>query len=279
MKITKTILAMSLAAVMAMGVLSGCSSDQQSLEKIKESGEIVMYTNAEFAPFEYIGDNNEIVGVDVDIAKELAKDLGVELKIENVKFDTIIGAIQTGKGAFGAAGITVTPEREEQVDFSVKYVKSKQYIVQKTDSNFNTIDDLKGKQIGVQLGTTGDLTIDDALMAAADREDGTDGILYNSGAVLNQYNSAPLAAADIGTGKLDAVVVDELPAQAIANRENSGLKAVEMKYSDGSTVEEEYAFCVQKGNTELLEAINNTLERLMAEGKIDEYVLNHTTQE
>jgi ABC-type amino acid transport substrate-binding protein len=277
MKKVKQIAAVALAAVLAMGALSGCSK-YKTLEDIQKEGTIVMYTNAEFAPFEYMGDGNQVSGVDVDIANEIAKDLGVKLQIENVAFDTIIGAIQSGKGDFGAAGMTVTAEREKQVDFSVKYVKSRQYIVQKADSNLNTLDDLKGKKIGVQLGTTGDLIIDDNLKAAADRE-GTEenGVLFESGATLKQYGSAPIAAADIATGKLDCVVVDELPAKSIAEK-NEGYKAVEMTYADGSTTEEEYAFCVAKGNKTLLDAINKTMQRLMDEGKIDEYVLNHTTK-
>ncbi|MDF2567065.1 MAG: Bacterial extracellular solute-binding protein family 3 [Oscillospiraceae bacterium] len=263
----KKVISMALAAVLAVGVLAGCSKQNpQSLENIKKAGKIVMYTNAAFPPFEYREGSN-VAGVDVDIANEIAKDIGVTLEIKDVEFETIIGAVQSGKCAFGAAGMTVKPERLEQVDFSTKYVKSKQYLILKKGSTVKTIEDLKGKKVGVQTATTGNLILDDEI---------SEGVLKGNEA-LKTYDDAIIASQDLIAGRIDAVVIDKLPAESIA-KTNEGLQAIEMVYADGSNTEEEYAICVQKGNKELLDSINSTLDKLIKAGKIDEYVLNHTSK-
>ena len=249
----------------------GEQAQSQSLDAIKEAGEIVMFTNAEFPPFEYRDDNNEIAGVDVDIANEIANDIGVELVIEDVHFHSIVTSVQSGKAAFGAAGMTITDERKENVDFSIEYVTSKQYVILPEGTTISTIEDLDGMNIGVQTGTTGDFIIGDAINGTDDAEP----LIPN--ATSNGYTSAILAAQDLLSGRLDAVVIDRLPAENIATvNADAGLTTTELLYADGSDTTEEYAICVQKGNTELLEAINATLQRLIDEGKIDEFLVNHT---
>lgn len=249
----------------------GEQAQTQSLDAIKEAGEIVMFTNAEFPPFEYRDDNNEIAGVDVDIANEIAKDIGVELVIEDVNFDSIVTSVQSGKAAFGAAGMTVTDERKENVDFSIEYVTSKQYVILPEGATITSIEDLDGMNIGVQSGTTGDIIIDEAINGT----DEADPIIPN--ATSNGYTSAILAAQDLIGGRLDAVVIDRLPAENIATvNADAGLTTTELLYADGTDTTEEYAICVQKGNTELLDAINATLQRLIDEGQIDEFLVNHT---
>lgn len=246
-------------------------TSSQSLDAIKAAGEIVMFTNAEFPPFEYRDDNSEIAGVDVDIAKAIAEDIGVELVIEDVNFDSIVASVQSGKAAFGAAGMTVTDERSQQVDFSTKYISSKQYVILPEGETIENIEDLNGKAVGVQSGTTGDFIISDAV-------NGTDedaAIIPDS--EVKGYTSAILAAQDLLSGRLDAVVIDKLPAENIAAaNSDAGLTAVELMYADGSDTTEEYAICVQKGNTELLDSINATLQRLMDEGAIDQFVVEHS---
>ncbi len=247
----------------------------RSLEEIQASGQIIMYTNAEFPPFEY-RDGDEVLGVDVDIANEIANDLGVELVIEDVNFDSIVTAIQTGKGDFGAAGISITPERQENVDFSIEYITSKQYIIVPEDTEITYFEDLAGMDIGVQAGTTGDFVVGDAINGTED-DDGNAviGVLQDSGATSKGYTNAILAAQDILTGRLDAVVIDQLPAENIVAA-NEGLKCLELKYQDGSDTTEKYAIAVTKGNSALLDAINETLQRLIDEGTIDEFIINHT---
>lgn len=270
----KKIIAVVLCLVLALACVGmtscGDAADKQSVDAIKEAGKLTMYTNAEFPPFEYM-EGTEVKGVDVDIAQAIADKLGVKLEIHNVKFDTIIGSIQSGKGSIGAAGITVTDERKESVDFSIEYTTSKQYIIVPVDSTVAKIEDLAGMSIGVQLGTTGDFIITDEINGT---EKGK-GVLQDTGASVTTYNSAADAAIALNSGKIQAVVIDKLPAEIVAgNYEN--LKAIELVYADGSNTEESYAICVAKGNESLLKVINEVIEELKANGKIDEFIIKHT---
>lgn len=273
----KKILALIMTAALCAAALSGCSNavSKQSVDAIKKAGKITMATNAEFPPFEYL-ENDKVVGVDADIAAEIAKDLGVELEIVDGKFDAVIPSVQSGKASFGAAGMTVTEDRAKKVDFSVKYITSTQYIIVPKDSDVKTIEDLAGKKIGVQLGTTGDFIISDEVDGYKD-DDGNPvkGVLQDTGATITRANNAIDATQDMVNGKLDAVVIDKLPAENIVATQAT-TKTFELVYSDGSNTEEQYAIAVAKGNETLLEAINKTLQRLMDEGKIDEFVVNHS---
>ena len=273
----KKILALIMTAALCAAALSGCSNavSKQSVDAIKKAGKITMATNAEFPPFEYL-ENDKVVGVDEDIAAEIAKDLGVELEIVDGKFDAVIPSVQSGKASFGAAGMTVTEDRAKKVDFSVKYITSTQYIIVPKDSDVKTIEDLAGKRIGVQLGTTGDFIITDEVEGYKDKDGNpVKGVLQDTGATITRANNAIDATQDMVNGKLDAVVIDKLPAENIVATQAT-TKTFELVYSDGSNTEEQYAIAVAKGNETLLEAINKTLQRLMDEGKIDEFVVNHS---
>ena len=274
MKFAKKLVAAVLALGMCSVLLAGCdnAADKQSVESIKNSGSIVMYTDAAFPPFEYMEGENAM-GVDVEIGMEIAKALGVELKVENVKFDSIVGGIQSGKAAFGAAGITITDERKESVDFSIEYYTSVQYIIMKEDADYKNISDLGGKTIGVQLGTTGDILVSEAVNGSEDDNgEHVTGSLEGSDAECKQYANAIEASQDLVNGRIDAVVVDKLPAESIVNN-NTGLKCVKAEDAEP----EAYGICVAKGNDELLQVINDTLQKLIDEGKIDEYIVAHST--
>lgn len=252
----KTIISMLCLALCAALCLSGfafAESATPTIDAIKAAGKIIMLTEAAFPPFEYLSDENVVVGVDVDIAAEIAKDLGVELEVVDMAFDGIILAVQSGKGDFGAAGMTVKPEREEMVNFSIKYVKSSQYILVKADSEIKTAADLEGKTIGVQQGTTGDFFATDEIA--------------NSNVM--RYKDAVIASMDLANGRIDAVITDELPAKSIV-ASNEALILI-----DEVLTEEEYAIAVAKEKTDLLEAINKTLTRLQEEGKIELFINTH----
>ena len=259
MKKLTSIICLALCAMLCLSGIAFAESATPNVDAIKAAGKIVMLTNAAFPPFEYLGDElkedgtAKVVGVDADIAAEIAKDLGVELEIVDMDFDGIILAVQSGKGDFGAAGMTVKPEREEMVNFSIKYVKSSQYILVKADSDIKCAADLEGKTIGVQLGTTGDFFATDEI----------------PGSVVMPYKDAVTASLDLANGRVDAVITDELPAKAIA-ASNEALVLIEEVLT-----EEEYAIAVAKEKTDLLEAINKTITRLQEEGLIEVFINNH----
>lgn len=267
---TRKIIAAVLVILMVAALFSACSN-QTSLDKVKKDGKIIMLTNAGFPPFEYIGDDNKPAGVDVDVANEIAKDLGVSLEIVDMDFDGLINALVSGKGHFVAAGMSVTPDRQKSVDFSIEYVVSSQYIIVPEGSSIASLEDLAGKRIGVQTGTTGDLIVSDEINGWDEDGKHVTGALEGSGATVNQYKTGLEAALDLNNGRLDAVVIDMHPARAIAAA-NPGLTVSEEPMSDAET----YAIAVAKDSPELLEAINNTLTRLMKEGKIEDYLISHT---
>lgn len=262
----KKVISIILMVTIVFSLFTGCSSsnneNQTSVKEKDGDNTLVMFTNAEFAPFEYFEGEN-IVGVDVDIANEVAKDLGKELKVEHIDFSSIVPAVLNGKADFGAAGMTITPARMEEVDFSIPYIESIQHIVYKNGEELKSMEDLKGKKIGVQLGTTGDLAITDAINLE-------DGVLKDSGAEVKTYKNALEASQDLLIGRLDAVVIDKLTAEQII-KNNDDLKTEIL-----GDISESYGICVKKGNTELLDSINKTLERLIKEGKIKEFIENHS---
>lgn len=227
-------------------VLTGCS---------KNEDELIMVTEAGFAPYEYY-ENGEIVGVDIDIAKEIAKELGKKLVIKDVAFDSIINEVKTGKADLGAAGISYSPERAEQVDFSNNYSTSKQIIIIKEDSKINNINDIYNKKIAVQLGSIADSYVTEN---------------YKNASIVRQKKYLATIQ-DLKDNKVDCVVMDELPAKEILNN-NPGLKIL-----PGELTQDSYGMIIKKGNKELLETINKVIERLEKDGSIDEYILNHTTK-
>ena len=255
----KKFLSLILVVAMLASVLcfAGCGKDENT---------IVVYTEAGFAPYEFIY-NNEIVGVDIAIMQAVADELGKELVVTDVAFDTICTSVQNGKADVGAAGITIRPDRAEQVDFSIPYSSTEQYvIVPVNDTTINTLEDLKGKKVGIQNGTTSDMLIADLIAA---------GTL--AGSEIIPYTSPAVAAASMS--KQAAVVTDKLTAQLIVANDTT-LKAFPLVKADGTpaTEVEEYGICVQKGNTELLNTINKVLEKLIAEGTIDKWVEEYSAK-
>ncbi len=213
-------------------------------------GTLIMATNPEFAPFEYM-DGSTVVGLDADLAAEIAKDLGMNLQIDAMAFDSIIAAIQTGKADVGIAGMSVREDRLLSVDFSDPYFEATQVCIIKTGTNIAAMDDLKDKLIGVQLGTTGDET------ATALSKN------------IERYQKALDAVMELRGGKLDAVIIDKPVGLNILKSFNDpSLVAVETIEFEGET----YAIAVGKNQPELLESINKTIERIYADGTMDALV-------
>ena len=219
----------------------------------KNKNEIVMVTEAGFAPYEYY-DNNKIVGVDVEIAKEIASALGKKLVIKDVYFDAIINEIKSGKADFALAGMSVNEERKKQVDFSNTYISSKQIVIVRNDSDIKNISQINNKKIAVQLGTIADSYV-------------TNNNITKDIVRQKKYLSM---AEDLKAGKVDLIIMDLLPANEIV-KSNDGLKIL-----DEYLFTDKYGMAIKKGNKELLDKVNDVLTRLMSEGKIEEYTIKHT---
>ena len=221
----------------------------------KNDDKLVMVTEAGFAPYEY-HDSNGIVGVDVDIAREIAASMGKELEIKDVAFDSLINELNSGKADFAAAGMSISEERKKEVDFSIEYVSSKQVIVVRKDYNkIKSVNDLNGKTISVQLGSVADSYVSKN---------------YKNSKIIRQKKFLS-AAEDVKAKKADCIVMDELPAKELV-KNNSELTILSIElFTD------KYAIAVKKGNTELLNKINEVLEKLIEEGKIEEFVINHSS--
>lgn len=255
----KRVFSLLLAAVCVLAMAACGKSDNGNAQGGSDDAEkkevLVMATNAEFPPYEYY-EGKDIVGIDVEISQAIAEELGMELEIEDMAFDSIVGAVAGGKADFGAAGMTVDPDRAEQVNFTDTYAHSSQVIIVKEGSEIATPDDLIGKTVGVQLGTTGDMYADDI-------EDAT----------VERYNKGFEAVQAVLQDKIDAVIIDRETAKAFV-KETEGLAIL-----DESFTEEDYAIIVAKENDELLEKINTALANLKESGKLDEIVAKYIKAE
>ena len=227
-----------LLCLLCLFIISGCDK--------KDDSKLVLVTEAGFAPYEYYK-NGEIVGVDIDIAREIAKELGKEL---------IINEVRTGKADIGAAGISYSAERAKKVDFSINYSVSKQVVIVKNNSAISNINDINNQKIAVQLGSVADTYVSQH---------------YKNAEIVRQKKYLA-AIEDLKVGKVDLVVMDELPAKEIIKK-NNGLKIL-----NGELTNDSYGMIVKKGNTELLEVINKVLNRLSSDGSINEFVIKHTEE-
>ena len=265
MKFTK-IISFLLVAAMCVAALSACGGKA-------EDNVLDMATNASFPPYEYKeGDN--FAGIDVEIAGLIAEKLGMELKIHDIDFGAIVGGVQTGKYDMGMAGMTVTDERKQSVNFTTSYAKGIQSVIVLDSSEYTSYEDfytgydeegnpagvIEGLKIGVQQDTTGDIYCSDV---PAKWGFGADSVI--------RYKTGNDAVQALLTGKVTAVIIDNEPAKSYVAA-NEGLKILEASYT-----EEDYAICIQKENTELLDKINKALEELTAEGKIQEIVDKYIT--
>lgn len=229
---------------MLIVITSGCG---------KKDDELVLATEAGFAPYEYYKDG-EIVGVDIDIAKEIAKRLDKKLVVKDVSFDFLINEVKSGKADFAAAGISITEERKKEVDFTDEYTVSNQVVVVRKDSPLKNFSELQNKKIAAQLGTVADLYVSENYKDAT----------------LVTHKKYLSAVEDVKSKKVDCLIMDELPAKEIV-KTNS-----ELKVMDGILFQDKYGMIVKKGNTELKERINEILKELSEDGTIDNLVLKHS---
>lgn len=259
------IVALAAASVLAVTALASCGTSEEKEENVAgttgEKQELIMGTNAAFPPFEFTtsqGLVDEFDGIDVAIAKKIAENDGKTLKIEDMKFEGLIAAVSTGKVDMAVAGMTVTEERKQSVDFSDTYFVASQVMVVAADNtDITKAEDLKNnKTVGVVMGYTGDTIVTDNLKIDENK--------------ITRANRGLDIVQDVKNGKLDAVVIDSATGKALA--EKNGLKVVE----DAAAFEtEEYAIAVKKGNKELLDRINSTLAEMKAKGEIDKLAVQY----
>ena len=222
-----------------------------------EAGKLTMATNATFPPYEMTTDNGTIEGIDVETAQAIADKLGLELQVDDMDFDAALLSVQQGKADIAMAGITVTDERKAVMAFSDSYATGIQSIIVPEGSDIATADDLAGKKIGTQRGTTGYLYCSDDF--------GEDAVVA--------YDSGLTAVQALNNGQVDAVVIDNEPAKAYVES-NPGLKILDTSYA-----EEDYAIGMNKDNTALLDAVNAALEELKADGTLQSIVDKYITAE
>ena len=266
----KKIIALVLTLVMVAALFAACGksqpatgSDNDAAFTTVEEGKLIMATNAAFPPYEYI-EGGEIVGIDADIAAAIAEKLGLEVEIVDMEFDSIIESVKSGKADIGLAGMTVTDERKEDVNFTATYATGVQVIIVTEDSKITSVDDLfadgANTLIGVQRNTTGDL------YTTWDLED--EGL-----AKIERYSKGADAVQALKTGKVDCVVIDNEPAKAFV-AETEGLKILETEY-----IQEDYAAAMSKDNTALYEAVDAALQELIADGTVQSIIDNYIAAE
>lgn len=225
-----------------------------------EDGKLHMATNAAFPPYEMVADDGTFEGIDVDIAGKIAEKLGLELVVDDMDFGSIITSVQTGKEDIAMAGLTVTDERKQNVDFTDSYATGVQVVIVPIDSDIESLDDLEGKQIGCQESTTGYIYCSDT------PENGG----YGEENVTAFPNGANAVQALLG-GKVDAVVIDSQPAQEFVAQNAGKLKILSTEF-----VSEDYAIGISKDNTALRDAVNNALKELIDDGTVqailDQYI-------
>ena len=289
MKTWKKILALALAAGMSLSLLSGCGSDttggdtgspapsgstapsesvtpsgeQTASFTTVEEGKLHMSTNATFPPYEMTTDDGGFEGIDVEVAQAIADKLGLELVVDDMGFDAALTAVQTGQSDIAMAGITVTDERLEVMDFSDSYATGVQVVIVKEDSPIQSLDDLaNADMIGCQAATTGYIYASDTPENGGYGEDH-----------VTAYDSGALAVMALVNDQIDAVIIDNEPAKAFVEQ-YEGLKILETPW-----VEEEYAIGFAKGNTALLDAVNAAMAELKADGTFQAIVDKYITAE
>ena len=277
----KKFFVMLLTLIMGIGCIGfiGCGDS--------EGKTLNVYTNAGFAPYEYVNEKGEVVGVDIDIMKEVGEVLGYKVVIKDIDFNQILVEVAKDEYAVGAAGMTKRPDRDEVALATNIYATSVQYVIVPTGT-FGEADLVDGKlpleklatlskkAIGVQEGTTGNWLIDDAIAGYDSVDETTGDTIHTTGELEGTGNSsflyanAIIASNDIGIS-LGAVVIDKLPAQSIAAASNGTLEAIELNADP-----ESYVIYCNKNATSLVADINKVLDAMISGGVIDYYTLKHS---
>lgn len=262
----KKIIAMILAAMMMLS-MTAAVAEGGKLAEIQAKGKMTICTDAAWAPFEYIGANGEVTGADIELAKYIAEQLGVELEIINVAFDSISTYLVNDEADMSLSAMTITEERKETLDFSVPYTTAQQYIIVLEDNDTVTVlDDLAGQNIGVHLGTTGDFLVSDEVMM---------GVLAGTGSNVAQYKFLTDAALALKNGELGAIVCDTQLAENIV-AVNEGLKCFPLAFAAGEVEIEQLGIAMKKGDEEFVAKVNEIITPVIEDGTFDKWLVEHT---
>lgn len=248
----KKIVALSLALMMMLACLAGCGSQNLTVASVQKEGKLIIGTSPDFPPFESLNADGSVEGIEIDIMELICAELGVELEIKQMDFDSVLPGVQTGKFHVGVSGISVTPEREKNTLFTDPYCLAAQAIVVTSDSDITCKADLEGKAVSVQTGTT------------------AEEFCMDNGYDVNAFAANADAEAALTVGKVDAWVIDDLTAAemvAVYNEEHPDAPLVIL---DEAMTTEPYAFAFAQGGEDLVDEINAILADLLADGTIAE---------
>ena len=245
----KKVFALSLAVLMILACMTACGSKNLTVASVQKAGKLTIATSPDFPPFEYLAEDGSVVGIEIDILNLVCAELGVELDIQQMDFDSVLPGVQTGKYDLGASGISVTPEREENTLFTVPYCLAAQAIVVLKDSPITCKADLEGKTIAVQTATT------------------AEEFCMGAGYTVNAYAANADAQEALLSGKVDAWVIDDLTAAEMVKLYNDENGETLVVLSEAMT-SEPYAFAFMKGSDDLVNAINEIINKLIADGTI-----------
>lgn len=269
MKLFKKLIAIALAGAISIIGFSGCISSENELDKIKESGKLVMYTKIPFPPYEFQTSDGEIIGVDVEIGQAIADELGVDLEIVPVDFDEVIPAVESGKCDIGISGISITYERAKHVDFSVPYYSTSLSLIVPTGSEINSIEDLASKEVGIESDTTTSYSLI--------QNHNTSGILAKNPCNIHTCENISDMMLELKEGdSLDAIVIDSPTAQYFANAD-SNYNIIPLQMENGAVFKESNGIVVAKGNENLWELVNDVITEMTENGEIERLFNEYAT--
>lgn len=252
----KKLLSLALASTMLLSLIScgSSSSDLSKIEQIKENGKLTMMTATGFPPYEYLGENGKPAGIDIDLAELVAIELGVDFEVLDMDFGLLVESLKSNKGDIIAAGMTVTEERKEQINFTTTYAYAGQVVLLPADSDIESFDDILDKTVTVQESTTSHIYVMDEL-----------------GLSPLAFKNAVLCADALIAGKADCAVIDDTAAKLLV----SSYGADKLKFLDQPITSEEYAMGIAKGDDEFVNLVNSVIEKAIADGTLDEIIIKH----
>lgn len=246
----KKVIVLCLVLIMLAACMTACGGQKLTVESVQKAGKLIIGTSPDFPPFESLSADGKVEGIEIEIMELICEELGVDLEIKQMDFDSVLPGVQTGKFNVGVSGISVTPEREKNTLFTVPYCLAAQAIVVTSDSSIASKADLTGKTVSVQTGTT------------------AEEFCMKNGYTVKAFAANADAESALTVGKVDAWVIDDLTAAEMVAAYNKDHPDAPLVILDEAMTTEPYAFAFAKGNDDLVAKINEILNRLLADGTV-----------